>query len=318
MILAGDIGGTKTNLALFDNTTRIKEKRYISQDFTCIEKILDDFLEGNDCKIEKACFGVAGPVVNGKCSLTNLSWQIEASRLKEKLGVDSVWLINDLVAMASAIPILDSEYIEVIQSGTPVADGRISVISAGTGLGQAFLIPAGNGKYIVLDSEGGHCDFSPRNKLESELLFFLQKNYSRISLERVLSGPGLLDIYGFIRSVSNDGDSPGKFESIAYPASIVEKAIAKSSPVCEQTLQLFVSLYGALAGNLALQYLSNGGVYLAGGIAPKIVPLLQEGDFMEGFLSKGRFEKYLLEIPVKVVMDESAPLLGAAQYASTF
>ena len=318
MILAGDIGGTKTNLALFDNTTRIKEKRYISQDFTCIEKILDDFLEGNDCKIEKACFGVAGPVVNGKCSLTNLSWQIEASRLKEKLGVDSVWLINDLVAMASAIPILDSEYIEVIQSGTPVADGRISVISAGTGLGQAFLIPAGNGKYIVLDSEGGHCDFSPRNKLESELLFFLQKKYSRISLERVLSGPGLLDIYGFIRSTSNEGDSQGKFEAIDYPSSIVEKAIAKSSPVCEQTLKLFVSLYGAVAGNLALQYLSNGGVYLAGGIAPKIVPLLQEGDFMEGFLSKGRFEKYLLEIPVKVVMDESAPLLGAAQYASTF
>ena len=314
MILAGDIGGTKTNLALFDNTTRIKEKRYISQDFTCIEKILDDFLEGNDCKIEKACFGVAGPVVNGKCSLTNLSWQIEASRLKEKLGVDSVWLINDLVAMASAIPILDSEYIEVIQSGTPVADGRISVISAGTGLGQAFLIPAGNGKYIVLDSEGGHCDFSPRNKLESELLFFLQKNYSRISLERVLSGPGLVDIYGFVQSVAKDG----QIETIETPASIVERAIAKSSPVCEQTLKLFISLYGALAGNLALQYLSNGGVYLAGGIAPKIVPLLQEGDFMEGFLSKGRFEKYLSEIPVKVVMDESAPLLGAAQYAMAF
>ena len=318
MILAGDIGGTKVNLALFDNSTRIKHKRYISHEFSSIETILADFLKDNDCKIERACFGVAGPVINEKCSLTNLSWQVETERLKESLGLDAVWMINDLVATANSIPFLGPEIFEVIQSGTVVTDGRISVVSAGTGLGQAFLIPDRNGKYIVLDSEGGHCDFSPRNKLESELLFFLQKNYSRISLERVLSGPGLLDIYGFIRSVSNDGDSPGKFESIAYPASIVEKAIAKSSPVCEQTLQLFVSLYGALAGNLALQYLSNGGVYLAGGIAPKIVPLLQEGDFMEGFLSKGRFEKYLLEIPVKVVMDESAPLLGAAQYASTF
>ena len=318
MILAGDIGGTKTNLALFDNTTRIKEKRYISRDFSCFETILEDFLEGNDSKIRKACFGVAGPVINGMCSLTNLSWQIETERLKEKLGVDGVWLINDLVAMASAIPFLDPEDIETLQPGTPVTDGRISVISAGTGLGQAFLIPAGNGKYIVLDSEGGHCDFSPRNKLESELLFFLQKKYSRISLERVLSGPGLLDIYGFIRSTSNEGDSQGKFEAIDYPSSIVEKAIAKSSPVCEQTLKLFVSLYGAVAGNLALQYLSNGGVYLAGGIAPKIIPLLREGDFMEGFLSKGRFEKYLLGVPVKVVTDESAPLFGAAQYATAF
>jgi glucokinase len=314
MILAGDIGGTKVNLALFDNSTRIKHKRYISQEFSSIETILDDFIKKNDCKIERACFGVAGPVINGKCSLTNLSWQIEAERLKESLGLDAVWLINDLVATAISIPFLDPENFEVIQSGTVVSEGRISVVSAGTGLGQAFLIPDRNGKYIVLDSEGGHCDFSPRNKLESELLFFLQKKYSRISLERVLSGPGLVDIYGFVQSVANDK----MFETVDTPASIVERAIAKSSPVCEQTLKLFISLYGALAGNLALQYLSKGGVYLAGGIAPKIVPLLQEGDFMEGFLSKGRFEKYLSEIPVKVVMDESAPLLGAAQYAMAF
>ncbi|MBT5550410.1 MAG: glucokinase [Nitrospina sp.] len=314
MILAGDIGGTKVNLALFDNSTRIKHKRYISHEFSSIETILADFLKDNDCKIERACFGVAGPVINEKCSLTNLSWQVETERLKESLGLDAVWMINDLVATANSIPFLGPEIFEVIQSGTVVTDGRISVVSAGTGLGQAFLIPDRNGKYIVLDSEGGHCDFSPRNKLESELLFFLQKKYSRISLERVLSGPGLVDIYGFVQSVAKDG----QIETIETPASIVERAIAKSSPVCEQTLKLFISLYGALAGNLALQYLSNGGVYLAGGIAPKIVPLLQEGDFMEGFLSKGRFEKYLSEIPVKVVMDESAPLLGAAQYAMAF
>jgi glucokinase len=187
------------------------------------------------------------------------------------------------------------------------------VVSAGTGLGQAFLIPERNGKFIVMDSEGGHCDFSPRNSVEAELLFFLQKKYSRVSIERVLSGPGLSDIYGFFKSIANEEGEA--IEPVDFPATIVERAIAKTSPVCEKTLKLFVSLYGALAGNLALQYLSTGGVYLGGGIAPKILPLLKEGNFMAAFLAKGRFEKYLSEIPVKVVIDETAPLLGAAQYA---
>lgn len=309
MILAGDIGGTKVNLALFDGKKRVREKRYESRNFSGVEKILDEFLGGNDSKIEKACFGVAGPVVDGKCRLTNISWQVETECLKENLGVESVWLINDLAATAYAIPILSAESFAVIQAGVPENDAMISVISAGTGLGQAFLIPEKKGRHIVMDSEGGHCDFSPRNELEAELLFFLQKKYSRVSIERVLSGPGLLDIYKFFKTKHSE------LEAIDFPATIVERAIAKTSPICEKTVELFISLYGALAGNLALQYLSKGGVYLGGGIAPKIVPLLQEGGFMEAFLSKGRFEKYLSEIPVKVVMDESAPLLGAAQHA---
>jgi len=313
MILAGDIGGTKVNLALFDSTMRITEKRYESRDFSGIEKILDDFLKDNDSTIEKACFGVAGQVTNGKCRLTNLSWQIEVEHLKEQLGIDAVWLINDLAATACAIPFSSPEDFEVIQAGAPVSEGRISVVSAGTGLGQAFLIPERNGKFIVMDSEGGHCDFSPRTRLEAELLFFLQKKYSRVSIERVLSGPGLSDIYGFFKSIANEEGEA--IEPVDFPATIVERAIAKTSPICEKTLKLFVSLYGALAGNLALQYLSTGGVYLGGGIAPKILPLLKEGNFMAAFLAKGRFEKYLSEIPVKVVIDETAPLLGAAQYA---
>jgi glucokinase len=311
MILAGDIGGTKVNLAFFDNATRITEKRYESRDFSGIEKILDDFLKGNDSKIEKACFGVAGPVTNGKCRLTNLSWQVEVDRLKEHLGIDAVWLINDLAATACSIPFLSPEDFAVIQAGASVGEGRISVISAGTGLGQAFLIPEKNGKYIVMDSEGGHCDFSPRSSVEAELLFFLQKKHSRVSIERVLSGPGLLDIYEFLKSATSEEEA----ELFDSPAHIVEKAVAKTSPNCEKTLKLFVSLYGALAGNLALQYLSTGGVYLGGGIAPKVVPLLKEGDFMDAFLAKGRFKNVLSQIPVKVVMDETAPLLGAAQYA---
>jgi len=315
MILAGDIGGTKVNLALFDSTMRITEKRYESRDFSGIEKILDDFLKDNDSTIEKACFGVAGQVTNGKCRLTNLSWQVEVEHLKEQLGIDAVWLINDLAATACAIPFLSPEDFEVIQAGAPVSEGRISVVSAGTGLGQAFLIPERNGKFIVMDSEGGHCDFSPRTRLEAELLFFLQKKYSRVSIERVLSGFGLLDIYGFFKLVANEEDSQEVIEAVDSPATIVERAVAKTSPICEKTLKLFVSLYGALAGNLALQYLSMGGVYLGGGIAPKVVPLLKEGDFMEAFLSKGRFKKVLSGIPVKVVMDETAPLLGAAQHA---
>ena len=311
MILAGDIGGTKVNLALFDEATRITEKRYESQNFSGIEKILDDFLKGNESKVEKACFGVAGPISNGECRLTNLSWQVEVDRLKEHLGIDAVWLINDLAATACSIPFLSPEDFTVIQAGAPVSEGRISVVSAGTGLGQAFLIPERNGKYIVMDSEGGHCDFSPRSSVEAELLFFLQKKYSRVSIERVLSGPGLLDVYEFFKSVVGEEE----VELFDSPVPVVERAIAKTSPICEKTLELFVSLYGALAGNLALQYLSVGGIYLGGGIAPKVVPLLKEGSFMEAFLAKGRFENVLSQIPVKVVMDETAPLLGAAQYA---
>ena len=311
MILAGDIGGTKVNLALFDEATRITEKRYESQNFSGIEKILDDFLKGNESKVEKACFGVAGPISNGECRLTNLSWQVEVERLKKYLGIDAVWLINDLAATACSIPFLSPEDFTVIQAGAPVSEGRISVVSAGTGLGQAFLTPERNGKYIVMDSEGGHCDFSPRSSVEAELLFFLQKKYSRVSIERVLSGPGLLDVYEFFKSVVGEEE----VELFDSPVPVVERAIAKTSPICEKTLELFVSLYGALAGNLALQYLSVGGIYLGGGIAPKVVPLLKEGSFMEAFLAKGRFENVLSQIPVKVVMDETAPLLGAAQYA---
>ena len=311
MILAGDIGGTKVNLALFDEATRITEKRYESQNFSGIEKILDDFLKGNESKVEKACFGVAGPISNGECRLTNLSWQVEVERLKKYLGIDAVWLINDLAATACSIPFLSPDDFTVIQAGAPVSEGRISVVSAGTGLGQAFLIPERNGKYIVMASEGGHCDFSPRSSVEAELLFFLQKKYSRVSIERVLSGPGLLDVYEFFKSVVGEEE----VELFDSPVPVVERAIAKTSPICEKTLELFVSLYGALAGNLALQYLSVGGIYLGGGIAPKVVPLLKEGSFMEAFLAKGRFENVLSQIPVKVVMDETAPLLGAAQYA---
>jgi glucokinase len=175
MILAGDIGGTKVNLALFDTATQIKQKRYESQEFSSFDSLLKEFLKDNYSKIEKACFGVAGPVVDVKCSLTNLPWQIETERLKYNLGVDAVWLINDLVATAYSIPFLSPEDFEVIQTGNSTTNGRISVVSAGTGLGQAFLIPDRDGKYIVLDSEGGHCDFSPRNRLEAEFLFFLQK-----------------------------------------------------------------------------------------------------------------------------------------------
>jgi glucokinase len=261
MILAGDIGGTKVNLALFDNAMRVKEKRYESRAFSCIDEILDDFLKDNVLKVDKVCLGVAGPVVDGKCSLTNLHWQIDTELLKKKLAVDAVCLLNDLAATAYSIPFLSPCAIEVVQTGQSVRDGNISVISAGTGLGQAFLIPERNGKYIIMDSEGGHCDFSPRNSIEAELLFFLQKKYSRVSIERVISGPGLLDIYGFFKSTFKVEEVASDTEFVESPATIIDLAIAKKSRVCEKTLKLFISLYGALAGNLALQYLSRGGVY---------------------------------------------------------
>ncbi|MBT5028861.1 MAG: glucokinase [Nitrospina sp.] len=316
MILAGDIGGTKVNLALFDNATCVLEKRYESRIYSGVDAILEDFLSGKSYKIEKACFGVAGPVAEGKCSLTNLPWLVEEQPLKELLDLNAVYLINDLVATAHSIPILGSADVKTLQPGNLMESGNIVVIAAGTGLGQAFLTADGNGKYRIMSSEGGHCDFSPRNRLETELLYFLQKKYSRVSIERVLSGSGLLDIFAFLKSVSGEKGDASDSGTIDSPESIIDRAFAQESQVCEKTLRLFILLYGALAGNLALQYLSQGGVYLAGGIAPKIAPVLKEYGFMEAFLAKGRFAEYLSKIPVKIVMNEKAPLLGAVQYAT--
>ena len=318
MIFSADIGGTKAYLALFDNIEdrleKVCEARFECRKFPNLDSVLEEFFKDGLKKPKVACLGVAGPIENGNCDLTNLDWRINANHLGNYF--DKVYLINDLVALACAVPFLKEKDFAVLQSGLSSPKGRISLVSAGTGLGQAFLVPTVDGKYFVVDSEGGHADFSPRNKLEAELLFFLQKKFSRISIERVVSGPGLICIYEFIVDHFSLKDSweqgLGKEE---MASEIIIRGQEGQSEACEKTLSLFVQLYGALAGNLALQFLSRGGVFLGGGIAPRILPSLSQGSFMDAFLSKGRFEKLMTEIPVKVILNDKAALHGAAQYA---
>ncbi len=320
MIFAGDIGGTKAYLAIFEKIgtqlEKIRESRFESRNFPDLNSIIEEFFKGNKPKPQIACVGVAGPIVDGNCDLTNLDWRVETGRLKKIF--DTVWLINDLVAMSCAVPYLEEKDVAVLQSGHQVDEGRISVIAAGTGLGQAFLIPVGKSKYSVLDSEGGHADLAPRNLLEAELLFFLQKKFGRVSLERVVSGPGLVHIFLFVKEKFHSGeleDWERDSGSDELAREIIRLAVEKKSEICEKTLDIFMALYGALAGNLALQYLSKGGVYLGGGIVPRIVPLLKEGAFMKAFLSKGRFKNFLAKVPVKTILNDKASLLGAAHYA---
>jgi len=320
MILAADIGGTKVNLALFQEereTLRLAEEAtFSSKRYSGLEDILREFLANTGAVVRQACCGIAGPVKEGRCQVTNLPWVVEIKKLQALLGTDAVWLINDFAAMASAVPFLDGKDIEVLQEGRPDLGGRIAVIGAGTGLGQAFLVPDGNGRYIIVDTEGGHCDFSPRNPIEAELLQFLLKKFDRISIERALSGPGLLHIYQFVNHYNSfvEPEWLTKEMSENDPAAVIAGNRLKN-PACKMALEMFVTLYGAVAGNLALQIMSRGGVFIGGGIAPKIASLMTGGLFMEAFLSKGRFRSFMGEVPVKMVMNDKAPLLGAAHYA---
>ncbi|GJL79872.1 MAG: glucokinase [Nitrospinaceae bacterium] len=322
MILAVDIGGTKVNLALFQEANghleQVDETRFASREYPSLENILDEFSQKKHPKIERAGFGIAGPVKNGKCEVTNLPWVVDVNHLKKQLGLESVWLINDLAAMACAIPFLPDAELEVLQEGREEKGGRVAVLAAGTGLGQAFLLPDGNGRYLLIDSEGGHSDFPARTELEMGLLQFLNQKFGRTSIERVLSGPGLHNIYQFLNETHAFEEPSWLAEEIQNgdPGQVItENGLQRKSPACEKALEVLVSLYGAIAGNLALQLLTGGGLYIGGGIAPKILPLIKTGLFMESFYSKGRFKPFMREIPVKVILNDKASLLGVAQYA---
>jgi len=323
MILAADIGGTKVNLALFrqegDHLERVDSAKFESRKYSGLEEILDEFCQKKHPKLERAGFGIAGPVKNGKCEVTNLPWVVDVESLKKRLGLESVWLINDLAAMACAIPFLPETEFDVLQEGKAEANGRIAVLAAGTGLGEAFLLPDQSGRYLILDSEGGHCDFSPRTKLEIELLLYLTEKFGRTSVERVLSGPGLHNIYRFLIDRHSFEEPPWLAEELRdndHPGVVITKnGLENKSPACHKALEMFVSLYGAIAGNLALQFLTRGGLYIGGGIAPNILPLIKSGLFMESFYSKGRFKSFMREFPVKVILNDQASLIGVAHYA---
>jgi glucokinase len=322
LILAGDVGGTKTNLALYRREeaafSRVRAATYPSREYPGLEAILRDFLAQAPA-IERACVGVAGPVVSGQCRLTNLDWVVEEASLRRCTGAREAYLVNDLQAMASAVPFLPADAVAVLQKGEPDRRGSVAVLAAGTGLGEAFLVGTGGGGYVPLASEGGHVDFAPRTGIEIRLHAFLGGMYGRASVERVLSGPGLRDIHRFLREVEGVAEPPGvaaetRVENPQH--AIVRNGLAGTSPACAEALRLFCSLYGAEAGNLALQYLATGGVYLGGGIAPAILPVLRAGEFLAAFRDKGRMAELLYRVPVSVILDPTAPLLGAAHYAA--
>ena len=326
MILAGDIGGTKCDLAAYDERSgqliEIKGQRYASKDFGWFEDVVEAFLRNAglppESRVTGAGFGVPGPVHDGAAVATNLPWSVDSRSLAALLGVPSVILINDLAATAHGIGALPASDFEVLNAGAQGARGTQAVIAAGTGLGEAGLYWDGN-RHRPVSSEGGHSGMCPENELEDALLVHLRKRFGgHVSRERVLSGPGIRNIYEFLRDTGRGTEEPWLREAIERgdPAAVISgAALEGKSPLCVQTLDLFVALYGSAAGDLAVTLLATGGVFVAGGIAPKILPKLRGPAFLEAFFSKGRLRPVLEEIPVRVVLNERVGLLGAARCA---
>lgn len=323
MLLAGDIGGTKTVLAVYSEATGprqvVAEKVYASAGFASLEKIITDFLAATNLPIDRACFGVAGPVVDGQSHITNLPWVITAKRLQEVLGTGNVALLNDLQAIAYSVPHLQADEIHTLHTGSPMQGGNIAVIAPGTGLGEAYLTWDGS-RYHAFASEGGHGDFAPTSPIEIELLRYLMDRLDHVSYERLASGSGLPNIYRFLRDAGYATEPAWLSEQLrqtADPSPVIVGAGIAGEPPCElcaMTVELFVSILGAEAGNLALKLIARGGVYLGGGIPPRILPALEQQRFMRSFLHKGRMADLLLAMPVHVILNPRTALLGAALY----
>ncbi|MCI0382175.1 MAG: glucokinase [Chlamydiae bacterium] len=316
MILAGDIGGTNARLAFFENDKIVVEKVYKSSNYESLGEIAIDFLSSHDVKIHSACFGVAGPVKNGECKATNLPWKIDEKTLKKQLGIKNVWLINDLEANGYGIEELEEEEFLVLNPGKR-AKGNGAIISAGTGLGEAGIFWDGE-RFHPFATEGGHSSFAPENQIEIELLSFLMQKYGHVSYERILSGNGLEQIYRFLTQVKKEEKNQEVERAFAKgiaPHLITEFSKKKSCPTCVKSSRIFSEIYGSEAGNLALKMFAISGVYIGGGIAPKMQEVLMQSQFMKRFVDKGRFQSFLQEIPVKIILNESTALLGAASYA---
>jgi len=323
MFLAGDVGGTKTHLGLFSKNSGGRhpavEAEFTSTEYPDIESIVNIFLSNVDTSIDTAIFGVAGPVECGRARITNLPWIMDEDKISRTLNIPSVRLINDLEAIAYAVPFLGSPDLRVLNEGRIVIGGPIAVIAPGTGLGEAFLLWDGS-EYRAHASEGGHADFAPRNVLEEELLQHLRKHYGHVSYERVCSGQGIYQIYRFLRDRNPDRE-PSWLKEIMMderdptPA-IVNTAMdpIRSCDLCVEAINLFVSILGAEAGNTALKFLATGGVYIAGGISRRIVPFLENGRFLESFRHKGRMTDLVSRMPVYVIVYQKVALLGVACY----
>lgn len=348
MILAGDIGGTKTHLALFDWTRErvdpVRLETFHSADYPSLEEMLAEFLvppkpptpldniepehipggepageppPDESLKIQAACFGVAGPVIQNHSKTTNLPWVVDGQGLAKQFDIPRVQLLNDLEAMAYGILLLRPEELVTLNAGTPPSQKQaIALIAAGTGLGESILFWNGN-RYQPMPSEGGHADFAPNSDNEIELLRHVRSQYLHVSYERVLSGPGLYAIYEYIRDTrKNEPTWLAEKIKVGDPAAeIAEAGLSGQAEIAKQTLDLFASIYGAEAGNLALKAMAINGVYIGGGIAPKLLDKLKDGTFMKAFTNKGRYKRLMSHIPVYIVMNQQTGLLGAASTA---
>ena len=321
MILAGDIGGTKTNLAFFewhgDKRQTVAEKTYSSGNYRSLEALVTDYLQAHRHPAECACFGVAGPVQEGRCKGVNLPWIVDAGTMASVLGISSSYVINDLESTAYSLGVLSEEDLVELNAGLPNAQGNRAVIAAGTGLGEAGLYWDGQ-RHHPFACEGGHCDFGARDAIEVDLLPFMMQRHDHVSWERLVSGPGLVDLYHFFRQREPERASPevaARVNEKQAAAYISRAALQGTCPICELALDRFAMMYGAEAGNLALKLMATGGVYIGGGIAPKIIEKLKQPVFLEAFLGKGRMRYLMEQIPVRVIMTDRAALFGAAEYA---
>lgn len=321
MILGGDIGGTKTNLAFFEikeNQLIISaEKKYSSTDHSSLTEIVADFVKSHNLEVKSACFGIAGPVKNGEAKTTNLPWDVKIENLAKTLQCNKVQLINDLEANAWGINSLKENELCTLFEGKEKVAGNRALISAGTGLGEAGIFFDGK-SYHPFATEGGHADFAPRNDKEVALLNYLTKPYGHVSYERVLSGHGLYNIYQFLNDYYKKKTSKEMSEEMLHedPAMIIsKKALEQSDPICVEALDMLISFYGAEAGNCALRFMAYGGVYIGGGIAPKILEKLKTSLFIESFLGKGRLRPILEDFTIKVILNDKTALIGAAYCA---
>lgn len=318
-IVAGDIGGTKTLLQLVQVTPVgrqvLLERRYESAAYPSFQSMLREFLGLDAGEVRSACFAVAGPVLDGRSELTNLGWTIEARQLHEEFRIESVSLLNDFFAVAVGVPLLGTEDLASIQKGRRDRQMPIAILGAGTGLGEAIVVPI-EGGWKVVPSEGGHCDFAPRDEVQARLLAVLRERYGHVSYERVVSGQGLVNIFTFLRDHEFRGHAPSRdlMTDENLPARLSELSKA-GDPLVRRTFEMFIDIYAAEAGNLALKVLARGGVYLAGGIAGKNLEWFGDGRFVAAFRDKGRFADVMEGMPVDIVINPKVGLIGAVEIA---
>ena len=321
MILAAEIGATRTRLAAFQTEAAklqcVVEKIYQSQEHTAVSEIISNFVRSEGIPVHSACFGVAGPVRAGRSKVSNLDWTIDSGELASQLNLASVGLLNDMEAYAYGVDALESKDLVTLSEGAEDPEGNRVVISARTGLGIAGLYWDGF-RHHPFACEGGHADFAPKNELEMELARYLRRKHEHVSCERILSGPGIRNIYDFLLDSKKTDEPAWLKEQMSSatdpPALISQLALEHKASICEQTMSIFVSVYGSATGNCALNFMATGGIFIGGSIAAKIVPLMQHPAFMDSFLDKGRMKSLLADMPVKIITNDDAGLIGAARY----